>query len=904
MAVMTQFKHLWIILILIFFALVIAQDPIISNIEFKLSEEQRNGTFIGNIAAESNIGTDGYRFTILDNDNSEIKSKVHLNSTTGVLVTAQVINREQECSYERICELNFEVVANGDSYEILSVKILISDVNDNTPTFEESFKSFELSESKPMNYEITLTPAVDLDMGDNNGVSEYAFASKTEDFELKYEGSGSTSSLSLVLVNGLDHETTDSYDLLILAKDAGVPIRTGTLTVHIDVVDENDNKPVFINDIINVTVTEDIDVDKVIVVLQAKDKDSGKNGEVIYHLAKGQTADILNSFAINENTGELRVATKLDYEPDNAHKTIVIVAADKGDNPETAQATVYLTILDVGNNPPKVTLTYLEPEISPNNILVKENSVLNKTVVHVNVEDTDTGANGNVSCLTYNTYFGIKEVTSSVGRKGYKVFVQHLLDRESTDRHNVTVTCIDGGDMESSVSFVVTIKDENDNPPKFTSYDYRAEMKENNTYGAEIIQVSATDRDIGENGRVTYAIDPGSALDFEVEENTGMVRAKKSFDREDKEQEVFKVLAMDHGNPQRTSTSTLILTLLDVNDEVPQFTRIESFDVKENKPSNTYVDTVTATDKDIGDNKRLTFYLLPQYTKGGSHEVPFDIMEDDGRIITNRRLDREFKNRYEFEIGVRDHGVPSLNSSARVIVNVLDMNDETPYFIFPKPNNNTVVTLNQVSSIPITTILAADKDTGINKELMFFISEGNEEDIFSLDSESGDLFIVKYVHLTANKEYTMTIAVYDKGQPSLFIKEDLNILLEYTNITSVPQTDEGLSSNNIIIVVTVICITLLLSVTIITVICIIRRNDITKCGSKTDKFPTNLIRRRPKPGTNQQLANDKVYPEALQAKNRKEVSFSIEDAETYNQCMKENVSFSCMFVHYMCQYVA
>ena len=896
MAMITQFKYLWIIYILIFFAVVIAQDSIVSNIEFSLNEDQPNGTFIGNIAAESNIGTEGYRFTILDNtDNSEIKKKVHLNSTTGKLVTAQVIDREKECSFERTCDISFEVVANGNSYEILTVKISILDVNDNTPTFEEPFKTFELSESRP--YEITLTPATDLDMGENNGVQGYEFSpfsSNIEDFALKYEKSAGTSSLSLVLVNSLDHEITESYDLLILAKDAGVPIRTGTLTVHIDVIDENDNKPEFIDKVLNVTVTEDIAIGKVIVVLQARDKDSGKNGEIVYHLAKGQTADILNSFQVSEDTGELSVVTKLVYEPDNAHKIINIVATDKGDNPQSSQATVYLTILDVGNNPPKITLTYLEPEISPNNILVKENTSLDKTVVHVNVEDTDTGDNGNVSCLTYNTYFGMKEVTSSVGRKGYKVFIQHLLNRESMDKHNVTVTCIDGGDMESSVSFMVTVKDENDNSPKFSTYIYHAEIYENNTYGAEIIKVNATDEDIEENGRVTFAIGQDSALEFEVEENTGLVRARKSFDREDKEQEVFKVLAMDHGDPQRTSTATVMLTLLDINDKVPEFTRTEPFQVEENQPSNTYVDTVTATDNDKGDNKRLTFYLLPQYRKGGSHEVPFDVMENDGRVITNTELDRELKSSYEFEIGVRDHGIPPLNSSVKVTVQVLDVNDEKPYFKFPKtPENNTVITLNQVSKTPITSIIAEDDDYGINKELMYFISEGNEEDIFSLDSETGDLYIVKYVHLTANKEYTMTIAVYDKGQPSLFNKEELHVLLQYTNITSQAGDDEGLSNNNVIIVVTVVCITLLLSVTIITVICIIKRNDITKCGSKTNMLPPNLIRKRPKPGTNQQLANDKVYPEALQSKNKKEVSFSIEDADSFNninQNLKEQVS--------------
>ena len=890
-----HFRCLWIIFCALFSA-VFAQDRVILNIEFNIYEEQRIGSPIGNVAAESNIGNDkGYTFTILDNtDDKQVKSKIHLNSTTGELATAKVINRETECSFETVCDISFEVAANGDaSYRVLSVKISILDMNDNTPKFEESYKHFELSESKPVNYEITLTPATDLDMGENNGVVGYEFSpfsTNTAYFSLEYEKSGNSESLSLVLVKALDHETVENYRLLVLAKDAGVPIRTGTLTISIDVLDENDNKPKFFDPVLNVTVTEDIAVGKVIVALQAKDIDSGKNGEVFYQLKRDQTADILDSFEVTESTGELSVTANLDYERDAAHKTILIVAMDKGDNPQSSTATVYLTIIDVGNNPPQISLTFLEPEISPNVILVSENAPMNKTVVHVSVEDTDTGQNGNITCLTYNTYFGMKEVTSSNGRKGYKVFVQHLLNRESMDKHNVTVTCIDGGDMESSVAFVVSVKDENDNFPIFSTYIYKASVLENVTYGAEIIRVNATDADIDDNGRVTFAIPNESTTDFEVEENTGIVRTRKSFDRETVAQEVFKVLAIDNGETPKTSTATVMLNILDVNDCVPKFTVMDPFEVKENSPPNTYVDTVTATDNDLGDNKKLAYYLIPNVN---GDVIPFDVFED-GRIHTNRELDREKMPKYELEVGVRDHGVPSLNSSVKVTVDVQDLNDETPYFIFPNSiaENNTVVTLNKVSEKPFTTVLAHDNDDGINKEVMYFIANGNKEDIFSIESESGSMYIVKYVSLTADKTYVLTLSVYDKGQPSLFSKETLHVTLRYTNVTAVEPTDEGLSNNNIIIVVTVVCITVLLSVTIITVICIIRRNDITKCGAKSKMFPQNLIKRKQKPSANQQLANDKVYPEALQPKKQKEVSFSLEDGDSFtclNQSMKEKV---------------
>ena len=861
-------------------------DAPLTEITFTINEEQTTGTYIGNIAAESRLGTgNGYNFQIV----KDTEGLVTLNKTTGELKTAKVIDRETICKNQKTCDIPYDVLTNKDSDVFpISVILSISDINDNTPTFTPSKMMLNLSESTPEDNTYPLKSAVDLDTGVNNSVTSYRFSpftTQNENFDILVTNDNSNNlGLSLKLVKKLDREVREKFQLLILAEDSGKPIRTGTLTVDVNVIDENDNKPKFDNAIVNITVTEDIAIGKGIVTLHAEDEDDGNNGKVVYTLAGTQENYVLEHFNVDKISGQLTVTQKLEYEPDNAHKTIYIVASDQGSTPQSATATVFLTIEDIGNTAPKISLIFWATKISENVIQVPENSKKGTAIVSVNIEDSDSGDNGQVSCQLYNTYFGLESVLNS--KKNYKIFVQHTLDRESTEEHNVTVWCEDGGGLRSEVAFLVKVKDENDNSPIFNTYVYQKAFEENNTYGAEILTVSATDKDDPEqNGRISYFIHPDDAKEFEVEENTGVIRAKVKLDRETTAEKIFEVIAVDHGKAPRSSTATVRLDLIDINDMRPEFTQpdLYEFSVKEGLESNTFVDQVTATDIDQGNNGKVTYYLPEEYKIGGRYAVPFDVLEN-GNIKTTMELDRETKSLYNFEVGAKDFGKPSLNNTVRVIVKVEDVNDNFPAFDFPSAENKSVIAFNEISDTEITTLKASDPDSGINQKLVYFILEGNNEGIFSLDPNSGKLFIVKYIHLVEDKTYPLSVSVYDKGQPQLSAKEELFITLRYTNVTHLPSTGDSSSKSYVIIVVTVVCITCLLSVTIITVICLIRRKDIHKCGknSTLSKVRIPTLRNAKPSAPPQQLGNDKIYPEVAQAKNKKEVSFSFEDGDSFS----------------------
>ncbi|KAL3878276.1 hypothetical protein ACJMK2_030641 [Sinanodonta woodiana] len=859
------------------------------NLSFNLTEELPKDTLIGNLATEGNLPLNSYSdlyFSIILKQG--VNTSLFKVDNSGQLKVAAIIDREKECLYLLTCVLTFDVAVksnkNASFFQIITVTLNILDINDNTPTFVRSELQFDVSETKPLRSNpITFPGATDLDTGTNNSVQSYELIPKDSNFNLSVSDNGDgTSMLKLDLVKPLDYETARFHILSILARDGGVnPQRTGTLTVTINVLDENDNQPKFVDSLLNVTIPENIGVGKVILILTAKDADSSKNGEISYELRDRQPDEIYYLFTVNNETGVLSVKNQLEFIPGKEYKTIYILARDHGTVSLFSQATVYLTILSVGNKPPKVTLNLFSGNTS-GIALVSEGSEVGSFVALVNVEDADTGQNGNVTCSIFNTYFGLERL----GEKGYKVIIQHSLDRETIQQHNLTITCRDFGSpsLEATVSFLVNVSDVNDNAPRFLNptYIYTKDIPENNAYRDIIIQVTAVDLDEGLNGMVSYEIAPKYSSEFSID-SVGTVRALVILDREAYAQKQFEILAMDQGKEPKTSTATVLLNIIDVNDNPPVFIKpLFQFEIEEGRPVMEMVGKVMAVDEDQGENSRVSYFLWPVNPMNGSLALPFNVSEDG--IIRNKLiLDREFKSQYEFLVGARDHGNIYFNVSAPVMVKVKDINDNSPQFIFPAEGNNTITAFNAVSrETAIAEIEAEDADENINSELLYFIFEGNDKDIFFLDSDSGKLFIQKYIEIVDSTLFELTISAQDQGHPTHATTEKLNIILKYSNVTMLENTqahDEE-TTNYIIIVVIVVIITLIVSIIIIVIICVVRRHDLHACASKKPKFPTRKMEIPQLDRTTQELSNDKEYPEEQQHKTKKEVSFSLDESNS------------------------
>lgn len=804
---------------------ILASNPTIS---FNISEELPSGHRVGSIASESKPLLNYSESILLYNflPPTDANMLFSINDQSGDIYTSVVIDRERVCEYDTMCKIEFDVaVRSSDSqfFQIVSVQIFIIDENDNSPMFPIDVYHLNISEGTSSGA-YSIQQAVDKDTGGNNSIQNY-------DLVLNADSQGyfgfianknldGTFVLKLTLQKMLDRETKDTYSVEIVAKDGGNPPNVGTLKVVVHVLDENDNAPEFTNQIYNVSIKENVAITETVLVLTAIDRDLGENAQVTYRISEFQKdRDIFDEyFLIIENTGELKVKSDLSEIAGQVYRFIV-EAVDHGLEPLFSQAEVIVRVEDYGNNAPTVSISY----ISPGNmgfVNISENVKNKSFVAHVNVEDQDSGPNGEVDCKISNSHFAVVPMD-----KGFKVVVNAVLDREVLNAYNLTVTCYDKGSpvMSGSTHFIVRISDYNDNKPSFVQSVYVAKLTENNKGNEELLKVSATDPDEGRNAMVHYALHDDAVGRFIVDETTGVVKVNDVFDREKAPIITFRILAIDGGVPSTlTGTTTVTLSIKDVNDNPPMFNKtVHGFKIFENQPTGTDVATLKAFDLDEGVNAEFDFAIEAEYIE----KVPF-VLFSDGLLKANKQLDREEKNRYDFVVVVTDHGEKQLSSLAHVTIIVEDVNDNRPIITFPKPTNKSVKAMYpDYESEYLATVEAYDLDEGRNKELQFTIKSGNELGIFQIDKNSGAIFFDNQVDIGGDKDIVLDISVSDRGEIPLETDTALRVELKYTNATFLSSKETSRNSKYIIISVVVVIVTLVISGVIIAVILVLRTLD-------------------------------------------------------------------------------
>ena len=851
---------------------------------FTLKEGQDSGTEVGDLTTVNLNATETekaeLRYYLLPNDYNGLFS---LQDHTGKLFTMVAIDREYVCDYLKDCVLNLKVAARSETFfQEINMKIVIEDINDNEPVFPEEYIELSISESVTINSSYLIRSATDKDTGGTNGIQVYEINPPSDTFGLMSEKKlDGNFKVKIFVKKQLDRETQASYQIRILAKDGGNPVKTGSVTVNIIVTDVNDHAPEFVKSLYNVTIEEDMEPNTVILTLTAVDQDSGKNANVSYRISKYQPdADIiLHSFMVDSATGDLKLRNQLVYQEGQFYKFIV-EALDDGEQPQVSQAEVLVYVKDAKNNAPIIRISFF----SPANIgfaNVSEHSPVGTIVAYVNVEDTDSGPNGNVTCSVPNQRFGIQRRSSDT----YIVKVNSILNRETQDLHNVTVLCQDKGTppMDASDSFLVRVTDYNDNQPVFESLNYAASIFENEAVEKIVLQVSATDEDIGKNKDIHYAIRNQEKI--KINANTGVISVVPSFDREQTQSVVFDVLAIDQGDLPLTGTATVTLTIKDRNDNAPKFNHSEyKFEITENIKSGFSIGQLLAYDLDADENGKFIFSLAPEYVES---KLPFTVFSN-GIIKSNRELDREVQSRYNFFAIVTDQGDPKLSSSAHVIVDVNDINDNAPNITFPSKSNRTLTLLYPVSETelysPITHIQAYDIDKEENKTLKYGILNGNDLGIFFIEEDSGLIYVNdNSVEIENDMRVTLQIEVHDCGAERKSSTEDLVIELIYSNATYV---DTSASDNKYIVIsAVVVVVTVLISTIIIFVIFLLRSLDKKRrrlneqlqadsdCGfeNKPSMFIIN---------TTSESSTDSASTSIENGKKKKEVSFSLEDQDS------------------------
>ncbi|XP_060751248.1 protocadherin beta-16-like isoform X30 [Tachysurus vachellii] len=650
----------------VLFFIVLSSRSVLAQVSYSIPEEMAKGSMVGNIAQD--LGLDIKRLIsgkarVYTVDSTEY---IALNKERGMLFIKEKIDRESLCATKTPCALHIQMILENPM-ELYTITVEITDINDNAPFFQTEEIRIEISESAVPGARFMLERAMDADVG-TNGLQSYSLK-PTDHFVLELETHGDGGkNVEMILQKTLDREKQEKLILLLTAIDGGEPVMSGTVQIHVTVLDANDNAPVFTQKVYKASITENSPKGTKLTTVSASDADEGTNGQVTYYMSNTDKT-MKDLFNINEANGEITLKGQIDYET-KTHYQLDIQARDQGGLSDSCK--VMVDVLDINDNRPTLTILSMASSIA-------ENSQIGNIVAMINVNDPDSETNGKVHCgIDDKIPFSITSPSNTV----FTLKTDQELDREKEADYNITVTCSDEGvpSLSSSTSLRLHISDVNDNVPVFERNNYEAHVVENNTPGLSIFTVKASDADYNQNARVSYILEESTVNGLPVSSyvsvsaDSGVINAVRSFDYEQLKDFHFRVRAQDGGSPPLSSNVTVKLTVQDQNDNTPQVlypVQTGGSVVAEIVPRSAdvgyLVTKVVAVDVDSGQNAWLSYKL-----QKATDRALFEVGAQNGEIRTVRQVTDKDAVKQKLTVVVEDNGQPSRSAVVNINVAVAD----------------------------------------------------------------------------------------------------------------------------------------------------------------------------------------------------------------------------------------
>ncbi|XP_038555323.1 uncharacterized protein LOC119888695 [Micropterus salmoides] len=643
------------------------------DLSYSVQEELKRGSVIGNVAKDLGleVGRLSARKARVDMEGNE-RQYCGINLRSGDLVVAERIDREEHCGEKPSCVLKFELLLENP-LELHRLSLQVQDVNDNAPIFPKDVIKLDIRESADKGAKYRINAAHDADIGKNSVESYILQQNPHFVFSIQTTNAGSKYG-ELVLDKELDREEQQEMKLLLTAVDGGSPQRSGTVVIHVVVLDANDNAPVFTEAVYTATIPESSPFHTPVITVSASDADEGANGEVTYEFSRISDKS-RNLFSLDEKTGEISVSGDIDYEEGSKYEVLVEAKDGYG---LSSEAKVIIDITDVNDNAPVI---YLKSLSSP----IPENASPGTEVGIINVQDRDSESNGQVRCsIQQNAPF---KLVPSI-KNYYSLVTTGQLDRELVSDYNITITATDEGSppLSSSKTVQLSVADINDNPPVFEEQSYSAYVTENNKPGSSLCSVSARDPDWRQNGTVIYSLLPGEVNGapvssyLSVNGDTGVIHAVRSFDYEQFRSFKVHVMARDNGSPPLSSNVTVSVFISDVNDNSPQILypapEGNSFMtelVPKAAHGGSLVSKVIAVDADSGQNAWLSYHIVKSTDPG-----LFTIGVHSGEIRTQRDISESDSMKQNLIVAVKDNGQPSLSATCSMYLLISDNLAEVP----------------------------------------------------------------------------------------------------------------------------------------------------------------------------------------------------------------------------------
>ena len=545
------------------------------------------------------------------------------------------------------------------------------------------------------------------------------------------------------------------------------------IEIIINLEDINDNSPQFPNDEITIPISENSAVKAEYFTHGAIDKDTGANNSVqSYKMEPDNEMFGLNVLHNPDGTSDLNIVVNypLDRESRSFYQ-LVIYALDGGFPVRTGSVKVNITITDQNDNAP----VFSEQEY---NVTVEENSPRFSTILLVTATDTDFGDNGLVR-YQFNTRTSSKvtDLFSINGTTG-EITCKSVLDYEDfTNKWAFKIEAYDNGNppRTTTVSVTINIADINDNypqininlPPGGTKISEAADT------GSFVAHVAVFDLDAGVNGEVKCKVLGQDFLleDFKIKDNYKVV-LNKPLNYESTDKYEVSIQCEDGGNPPKMNSTSFSVIVEDINDNFPEFTpSLYKLTVQEEVLQTTYIQ-VTAKDADSGENGHVT-YGLPSNAPEG-----FYINSNSGLITVNKKFDHEEEPSIRFYVLARDKGEPALTSTATVVINITDINDNPP--LFPSDPVELHVT---ESEQPHSIMLGVnDPDFGLNGEFILTFPQNDYlKEYFSFNSTTGEIITLRSIDREEIPYFKFRVTAVDRGIPQRSSSAEVIILIDDIN---------------------------------------------------------------------------------------------------------------------------
>ncbi|XP_006818278.2 neural-cadherin-like [Saccoglossus kowalevskii] len=739
--------------------------------EYQLREDTQVGTSFLRVAAQD--ADTGYNAEISYSLSDEEYFSVN-NATGWVYVKNAIYLSQDDKIYLNLMATDQKGTGRQDT---VPLSITISDINNEPPVWDAStYGPISLREDAATETVVARVKATSIlddprvtyslvqgQRPESNNPMRFYITTDRED-----------KSGELKVFHRLDYETTPSFELRIRSLNAAQVPLPSYATVEINLIDVNDNVPLFSLPNYGASVPEMSIQGTFVFQVTAEDADTGSNAEITYSIIEDPETDDWNSFRINSRTGQIYTTQRFDRETKGSYLIEVrsqdgapsdrTFDPDNPDAPNSDTAAVRIVVSDINDNAPAFDSTEFYAT-------VEEDRETGFAITTVTATDEDEGANSQIRYqITSGNLGGVFRVVPEVGR----IEIAAPLDYEQTRSYALTFVASDGLN-ENTAIVNIDVVNVNDNPPEFQAEYVPSIWEEDENIPVYVTTVYAIDPDLDsdDDHNIVYSLQgQGANEEFVIDPHSGVIHATKALDREDQAQWILQAVAADEDGAGLDGFADIVISLRDINDNAPTFPNgpymgtvpEHSLAVPGTGPG-TYVMTMAAVDLDDpneGDNAQCTYKIIENAEKDG--EVIFAIDPVTAEITTLVDwLDREDVPVYNIVVEATDGG--GLTGSATATIELEDINDNAPEFTEDKYYRAASESL--LVGASVLTVTALDMDVGVNAQLDYKITDGNIGNHFYMYNDiANNVGIIKiqemldYEDIT-QRQFTLTLEVCD-----------------------------------------------------------------------------------------------------------------------------------------------